>query len=116
MTTIESGKMLITTAPSVAGWRIVHHYGLVAGEAIIGANIFRDLFAGIVDIVGGRSTTYERGLAEAREIASTEIRRRAQELSANAIISADIDYEVVNQMLMVSISGTAVQIEPDKAG
>jgi uncharacterized protein YbjQ (UPF0145 family) len=113
MTTIQDGKILIATTPSICGWRIVHYYGLVAGEAIIGANIFRDIFAGVRDVVGGRSATYERGLAEAREIASAEIRQRTKQLGGNAIVGADIDYEVINSMLMVSISGTAVRIEPE---
>lgn len=113
MATIKDGKILISTTPSIQGWRISHYCGLVAGEAIIGANIFRDIFAGVRDIVGGRSATYERGLAEARELASGEIRERAKRMGGNAIVSADVDYEVINQMLMVSISGTAVVIEPD---
>ena len=113
MTTIQDGKILIVTTPGIRGWQIVHYCGLVAGEAIIGANIFRDIFAGVRDIVGGRSATYERGLAEAREIASAEIRQRTQKLGGNAIVGADIDYEVINSMLMVSISGTAVRIEPE---
>jgi uncharacterized protein YbjQ (UPF0145 family) len=115
MTTIQDGKLLIATTPSVQGWRIVHYSGIVAGEAIIGANIFRDIFATVRDIVGGRSGTYERALAEAREIASDEARQRALQLKCNAIVSADIDYEVINGMLMVALSGTAVRIEPEAA-
>jgi uncharacterized protein YbjQ (UPF0145 family) len=115
MTTIQDGKLLIATTPSVQGWRIVHYSGIVAGEAIIGANIFRDVFATVRDIVGGRSGIYERALAEAREIASDEARQRALQLKCNAIVSADIDYEVINGMLMVALSGTAVRIEPEAA-
>jgi uncharacterized protein YbjQ (UPF0145 family) len=83
----------------------------VTGEAIIGANIFRDLFASVRDIVGGRSATYERGLAEARDLALKEMQQKAVALGANAVIAVDIDYEVMGQgngMLMVSASGTAV--------
>ncbi len=83
------------------------------GEAILGANIFKDLFAGIRDIIGGRSGAYEKELARAREIAFEELKERAQALGANAVVGIDIDYEVVGQngsMLMVSISGTAVVI------
>lgn len=112
-TTIQNGVILIATTPSIRGWTIVHYGGLVAGEAIIGANIFRDLFAGVRDIVGGRSSTYERGLGEAREIASAEIRRRTMTMGCNAVVSASVDYEIINGMLMVSISGTAVRIEPE---
>ena len=87
------------------------YLGVVTGEAIIGANVFRDMFAAVRDIVGGRSATYERALAEARETAMKEMQARAQELGANAIIGIDLDYEVLGQangMLMVSVSGTAV--------
>jgi uncharacterized protein YbjQ (UPF0145 family) len=115
MATIQDGKILISTTPSIQGWHIVHYSGMVAGEAIIGANIFRDIFASLTDIVGGRSGTYERALAEAREVASEEIRQRALQLKCNAIVSADIDYEVIHSMMMVSISGTAVRIEPEEA-
>ena len=114
MSEIQEGELFISSATSVEGWRVEKHYGLVAGEAIIGANVFRDLFAGIRDIVGGRSATYEKGLQQARDAASAEIRKRAAALGANAIIAADIDYEVINQMLMVSISGTAVTIVKDE--
>ncbi len=103
--------MHIVTTPTVAGHRVTRSYGLVSGEAILGANIFRDLFAGIRDIVGGRSATYERGLAEARQVAMQEMQQRASELGANAVIGIDIDYEVLGQnngMLMVAVSGTAV--------
>jgi uncharacterized protein YbjQ (UPF0145 family) len=84
---------------------------VVTGEAIIGANIFRDMFATVRDIVGGRSATYEKALAEARDVALTEMQQRAIELGANAVIAIDVDYEVLGQnngMLMVAVSGTAV--------
>lgn len=106
--------MLVLTTPSVEGKRIVHHYGLVSGEAILGANIFKDLFAGIRDIVGGRSAAYEKELCKAREIAFEEIEAAAQDLGANAIIGVDLDYETVGAqggMLMVTVSGTAVRLE-----
>ena len=103
--------MLMTTTTVVEGKPVSRYLGVVTGEAIIGANVFRDLFASVRDIVGGRSGTYERGLAEARGVAMQEMQARAQELGANAIIGIDIDYEVLGQnngMLMVSVSGTAV--------
>ena len=103
--------MIVTTTPSVEGRQITRYCGVVAGEAILGANIFKDLFAGLRDIVGGRSGTYERELAKAREIALRELQERAAELGANAVVGVDLDYEVMGQangMLMVSASGTAV--------
>ena len=103
--------MLLTTTATVDGRPVSRYLGIVTGEAIIGANVFRDLFASVRDIVGGRSGTYERGLAEARETAMKEMEQRATELGANAVIGIDIDYEVLGQnngMLMVSVSGTAV--------
>jgi len=103
--------MLITTTPSVEGKNITRYCGVVAGEAILGANLFKDLFAGIRDLVGGRSATYERELQKAREIALQELQDRARELGANAVVGIDLDYEVIGQngsMLMVSASGTAV--------
>ena len=103
--------MIVTTTPSVEGRQITRYCGVVAGEAILGANIFKDLFAGLRDIVGGRSGTYERELAKAREIALRELQERAAELGANALVGVDLDYEVMGQangMLMVSASGTAV--------
>ena len=87
---------------------------MVTGEAILGANIFKDIFAGIRDIVGGRSAAYEQELRRARSIALTEIRQAAAELGANAVVAIDIDYETVGgqgSMLMVSVSGTAVVVE-----
>jgi uncharacterized protein YbjQ (UPF0145 family) len=103
--------MLMSTTSVLEGKPVSRYLGVVTGEAIIGANIFRDLFAGVRDIVGGRSATYERGLAEAREVALKEMGERAQTMGANAVIGIDIDYEVLGQnngMLMVSVSGTAV--------
>ena len=103
--------MLVTTTPSIEGKRITKYLGLVTGEAILGANVFKDVFAGIRDIVGGRSATYEKELRRAQEIAITELESRAQQLGANAVVGVDLDYEVLganNGMLMVSASGTAV--------
>lgn len=106
--------MDITTTPSLEGRRIVRYLGVVAGEAIMGANVFKDLFAGVRDIVGGRSGTYERELQRARDIALDELEQRARALGANAVVGVDLDYEVLgqgNSMLMVSASGTAVVAE-----
>ncbi|GIV15023.1 MAG: UPF0145 protein [Armatimonadota bacterium] len=106
--------MLVTTTPSVEGKTIKQYLGLVVGEAIVGANIFKDLFAGIRDIVGGRSAAYEEELQKARSIAMQEMVQRAEAMGANAIVGIDLDYEVLGQggsMLMVTISGTAVIVE-----
>ncbi|MDH4064308.1 MAG: heavy metal-binding domain-containing protein [Acidobacteriota bacterium] len=106
--------MIVTTTPSIEGRRITRYAGVVTGEAIMGANIFKDLFAGIRDIVGGRSATYEGELRSARDIALAEIKHAAVELGANAVVGVDIDYETVGgsgSMLMVTVSGTAVVIE-----
>ena len=103
--------MLMTTTSAVEGKPVSRYLGIVTGVAIIGANVFRDLFASVRDIVGGRSATYERGLAEARETAMREMQDKANQLGANAVIGIDLDYEVLGQnngMLMVSVSGTAV--------
>jgi uncharacterized protein YbjQ (UPF0145 family) len=103
--------MTLTTTPSIEGKPISRYLGVVTGEAIIGANIFRDLFAAVRDIVGGRSATYERALDEARQVAMAEMSERAKGLGANAVVGVDIDYEVLgtnNGMLMVAVSGTAV--------
>jgi uncharacterized protein YbjQ (UPF0145 family) len=103
--------MLMTTTSVVEGHPVSKYLGVVTGEAIIGANVFRDMFAAVRDVVGGRSATYERGLAEAREIAMSEMQARAQDLGASAVVGIDLDYEVLGQnngMLMVSVSGTAV--------
>lgn len=106
--------MLVTTTPTIDGRRITKYFGIVTGEAILGANVFKDVFAGIRDIVGGRSATYEAELQRARDIALGELESRAQQLGANAIVGVDLDYEVLganNGMLMVSASGTAVLVE-----
>lgn len=106
--------MIITTTPGVEGKSIKRYYGIVTGEAILGANMFKDIFAGIRDLVGGRSATYEQELGRARQIAFTEMEESAQRLGANAVIGVDLDYEVLGQangMLMVAVSGTAVFIE-----
>lgn len=105
--------MTLSTTPAIEGRRITKYCGIVTGEAILGANIFKDLFAGIRDLVGGRSGTYERELQRARDIALEELQQRAQELGANAVVGIDLDYEVLGQgngMLMVSASGTAVVV------
>jgi len=102
--------MIVTTTPSVEGKSIREYKGIVVGEAILGANIFRDVFAQITDIVGGRSGAYEKSLQEARETALGELEDRAAEKGANAVVGVDLDYEVVNNMLMVSASGTAVVV------
>ena len=106
--------MQLTTTPTTEGKRITKYCGVIAGEAILGANLFKDLFAGIRDLVGGRSATYEKELQHARDIALEELQQRAQELGANAVVGIDLDYEVLGQnngMLMVSASGTAVVVQ-----
>ena len=105
--------MIITTTPTVEGRNVREYKGVIAGEAILGAHVFRDLFAGIRDIVGGRSGAYEKSLREAREIAFREVEQEARELGADAVIGVDIDYEVIGEkgsMMMVSVSGTAVTL------
>ena len=106
--------MIITTTPNVDGKHIGSYLGVITGEAIVGVNIFRDLFASVRDIVGGRTQSYERVLEEARQLAQEDLSARAQELGADAIVGVDIDYEVLGQangMLMVSMSGTAVKLK-----
>lgn len=106
--------MLVSTTPNIEGKSITKYFGLVSGEAILGANIFRDIFAGIRDIVGGRSASYERELKKAKELAINEMIEDAKSLGANAVISVDLDYETIGSggsMLMVSACGTAVYIE-----
>ena len=107
-------KTLVTTTPTIEGRKITRYCGVVAGEAILGANVFKDLFAGIRDLVGGRSATYERELQRARDIAIDEMKEKAAALGGNAVVGVDLDYEVLGQgngMLMVSASGTAVVVE-----
>lgn len=108
--------MLVSTTPSIEGKRMAEYLGLVSGEAILGANIFKDLFAGIRDIVGGRSGAYEEELRAAKQIAIDEMVEEARTLGANAVVGVDLDYETINigsggSMLMVSASGTAVVVE-----
>ncbi len=106
--------MIITTTPDIEGGKISEYLGVVTGEAILGANLFRDLFAGIRDIVGGRSGAYEKELRKAREIAFDEFEAAATKVGANAVVGVDIDYEILGEksgMLMVSVSGTAVRID-----
>lgn len=108
--------MIVSTTPSLEGRRIVQYLGLVSGEAILGANLFKDLFAGIRDIVGGRSGAYEEELRQAKQIAIDEMVEIARGLGANAVVGVDLDYETIGvgssgNMLMVSASGTAVVAE-----
>ncbi|MBI1391225.1 MAG: heavy metal-binding domain-containing protein [Alphaproteobacteria bacterium] len=106
--------MIISTTPTIEGRPVREYRGIVTGEAIFGANVIRDLFAGIRDVVGGRSGSYEKSLREAREIALKELTDEALELGANAVVGVDLDYEVIGEMgsmMMVSASGTAVTID-----
>lgn len=111
--------MIVTTTPTVEGSRIEEYLGIVTGEAILGANIFRDLFAGLRDIVGGRSAAYEKELESARKIALSEMEEKARRIGANAVVGVDLDYEVLGAsggMLMVSASGTAVRLSSRTSG
>jgi uncharacterized protein YbjQ (UPF0145 family) len=108
--------MLVLSTPNIEGKRVTEYFGLVTGEAIMGANIFRDLLAGIRDIVGGRSGAYEEELRNAKQIAIREMVEEATARGANAVLSVDLDYESIQMgkgggMLMVSASGTAVRVE-----
>lgn len=104
--------MIVTTTQNIEGKTIKSYLNIVAGEAIMGANVVRDLFASITDIVGGRSGAYESKLVDARSIAMEEMKEKAARLGANAIVGVDLDYEVVREgMLMVTASGTAVIVE-----
>lgn len=104
--------MITTTPHNIEGRQITEYLGIVTGEAIMGANVFRDFLAGITDLVGGRSGTYESKLADGRETALNEMQQLAQQLGANAVVGVDIDYEVIgDSMLMVSASGTAVKVQ-----
>lgn len=102
--------MIVTTTPGIDGRRIAAYHGIVTGEAILGANIFRDVFAGIRDIVGGRSAAYEQELGKARRVALAELEAEGRRLGADAIVGVDLDFEVINNMLMVTASGTAVSL------
>ncbi len=113
---MKGGHMLILTTPMIEGKKIVKYLGLVSGEAILGANIFKDIFAGIRDIVGGRSAAYEQELRKAKGIAIEEMKEEARSLGGNAVVGVDLDYETIQigqtgGMLMVSASGTAVIYE-----
>ena len=108
--------MILTTTPTLQGYEIQEYFGIVTGEAILGANIFKDFFAGIRDIVGGRSAAYEGELRKARQIALEDMHQEAQSLGADAIVGVDLDYETVGvgrggNMLMVTASGTAVKVK-----
>lgn len=106
--------MLVVTTNVIEGKRVARYIGIVSGEAILGANIFKDFFAGIRDIVGGRSAAYEEELRKAKDIAIAEMTQQAQMLGGNAVIGVDLDYETLGgngSMLMVSASGTAVVLE-----
>ncbi len=105
--------MIVTTTPSVEGQPVTKYLGIVSGEAIMGANMFKDIFAGIRDIVGGRSGAYEEELRRAKDIALSEMTDNARMMGADAILSVDLDYETVGtngSMLMVTASGTAVRL------
>lgn len=105
--------MIVTTTPTIEGRQISQYLGIVVGEAIIGANIVKDIFAGIRDIVGGRAGAYEQELQNARNTAMNEMQSRAIVMGADAIVGVDLDYEVLGQggsMLMVNVSGTAVKL------
>ena len=103
--------MIVTTTPIVEGRTIKEYKGIVTGEAIMGANIFRDFFASITDIVGGRSAAYEKELSKARTVAIDEMTQQARERGCDAVVGVDLDYEVIRDgMLMVAVSGTAVKL------
>jgi uncharacterized protein YbjQ (UPF0145 family) len=105
--------MILTTTSGIDGRQVTRYHGIVTAEVILGANVFRDLFAGVRDFVGGRSGSYEKPLRKAREIAMEELEAEARDKGANAVIGIDIDYEVIGEqgsMMMVSVSGTAVTV------
>lgn len=106
--------MIITTTPDIEKKEITAYLGVISAEAIVGVNVFKDIFAGIRDIVGGRSASYEKELEKAREIALDGLEKKARELGAEAVVGVDIDYEVIgsgSSMLMVCVSGTAVVVQ-----
>ncbi len=106
--------MILTTTPTIEGKRVTQYLGIVNADVIIGANIFSDLFASVRDIVGGRSATYEKKLAEGKKMALDELEQEASKLGASAVIGIDFDYETVGgkgSMLMITVSGTAVRVE-----
>lgn len=103
--------MIVTTTPNIEGKTIVNYFGIVSGETIIGANVFRDFFANIRDIIGGRANSYEEVLRQAKDTAMREMIEQAQRMGANAVVGVDLDYETIGgngSMLMVTASGTAV--------
>ena len=105
--------MILSTTPTIEGRKITEYHGVVTGEAILGANVFKDFFAGIRDIVGGRSAAYEKELRKARQIALREMETEAGHLGADAVVGIDLDYESIGQggsMLMVTAGGTAVRV------
>ncbi len=109
-------QFLVTTTSTLENVRIVRYLGIVSGEAILGANVFKDFFAGIRDIIGGRSGAYEEELRKAKDIALAEMVQQAQQLGANAVIAVDLDYESLSMgngggMLMVTAAGTAILYE-----
>lgn len=105
--------MIVSTTHAVEGKRVAEYLGVVTGEAIVGANVLRDIMATARDVFGGRSGAYEEELRKAREAALREMQQEAEQLGANAIVGVDIDYESIRgSMLMVSVSGTAVRLEP----
>jgi len=109
----DARGMIVTTTPTIEGQPIQQYLGIVTGEVIVGANIFRDIFANIRDIVGGRSGSYERILGDAREQAISELQAECASRGGNAVVGVDLDYEVIGKtgsMLMVSASGTAVKV------
>lgn len=103
--------MLTTTTPTIEGHTIARYHGVISAEAILGANVFKDMFAGIRDLVGGRSAAYEKELRKAQALALDELERKAADAGANAVVGIDLDYETIGEgMLMVTASGTAVTI------
>ena len=109
----DARGITVTTTPTIEGHPIQKYLGVITGEVIVGANVFRDMFANIRDIVGGRSGSYERILADAREQAIQELQAQAASRGGNAVVGVDLDYEVIGKtgsMLMVSASGTAVKV------